>query len=204
MRPRRYVPWIASGLFAVAMLLAGAGVPEFSHYVHPLALRGTAGLPNAALFNAVVFVLPGLLLAWTGQGLRSSLGKVGWCARIGVVLVQLSALAFASQGVFPLDPSDEDATASRLHALGWMLWWISFVPGVLLLALGARRRTLFALACVAAGVLVPLLAVFAPLGAWAGVAQRMAFGLWFGWWIVAGWLSRASTSSPGSSPTARR
>jgi len=204
MKLRRYVPWIASGLFAVAMLLAGAGVPEFSHYVHPLALRGTEDLPHAALFNAMVFVLPGLLLAWAGQGLRRSLGKVGWSARIGIVLVQLSALAFAAQGVFPLDTSDADSTASRLHALSWMLWWIAFVPGVLLLALGARRRTLFALACVAAGVLVPVLAVFAPLGAWVGVAQRLAFGLWFGWWMVAAWLSRASTSSPGSSPTARR
>jgi len=202
-----FKPWppaVALLLFAGGIALARSGVPEFSHYVHPLALRGTSGLPQAALFNAVVFVAPGLLLAWAGQGLRSTLGKKGWAARIGIVLVQLSALAFAAQGVIPLDPSDEDATASRLHALAWMLWWIAFVPGALLLALGARRGLRFALACVAAGVLVPVLAVFAPIGAWVGVAQRLAFGLWFGWWIVADWLSRASTSSPGSSPTSRR
>lgn len=132
------------------------------------------------------------------------LDRSGWSARVGVVLVQLSALAFAVQGVFPLDPSDADASTSRLHALAWMLWWIAFVPGVVLLALGARRGRVFALACVAAGALVPWLAVLAPIGAWVGVAQRLAFGLWFGWWMLAGGLSRASTSSPGSSPTTGR
>ena len=110
----------------------------------------------------------------------------------------------SAQGVSPMDPQDPDATASRLHALAWMLWWIAFVPGVWLLALGARRGPWFALACMAAGVLVPLLAVFAPVGVWVGVAQRLAFGLWFGWWCVAAWLSRASTSAPGSTSTAGR
>jgi len=185
--------WIAVALFGCAMLMATAGVPEYSHRLHPLALRGTAGLPQAALFNAFAFVLPGAVLVWAGQRLRSALGDAGWAARIGIVLVQLSALAFAAQGVMPMDPTDSDATASRLHALAWMLWWIAFVPGVLLLAARARRGPGFALVCVVAGVLVPLLAMFAPIGLWTGVAQRLAFGLWFGWWLAAGWLSRRSS-----------
>jgi len=197
-------PAVALILFAGGVALAGSGVPEFSHYVHPLALRGTAGLPQAALFNIIVFVVPGLLLVYAALALREMLGNAGWSARIGIVLVQLSALAFAAQGVFPLDPSDANSTASRLHALAWMLWWIAFVPGVLLLALGARRGPWFAMACMAASVLLPLIAVFAPIGLWVGLAQRLAFGLWFAWWILAAWLSRASTSSPGSSPTAGR
>lgn len=205
MRWHRYATWSAAALFAATMLLANSGVPEFSHRVHPLALRGTAGLPQAALFNAAAFVVPGLLLAWAGQRLRVAFGDAGWMARIGIVLVQLSALAFAAQGLVPMDPVDADATASRLHALAWMLWWIAFVPGVLLLALGARRGAGFVLACLAAGVAVPLLAMFAPIGLWVGVAQRLAFGLWFGWWLLAVWrLTCTSTSVPGSSPTARR
>lgn len=59
--------------------------------------------------------------------------------------------------------------------LAWMLWWIAFVPGVLLLAVGARRGIGFSLACLLAGLLVPLLAVFAPVGSWVGLAQRLAF-----------------------------
>lgn len=93
----------------------------------------------------------------------------------------------------------------RLHALMWMLWWIAFVPAMLLLALGARRGAGFAVACLSVAVLVPLLAVLAPVDAWVGLAQRLAFGLWLGWWLLAAaMLSRASTSAAGSAPPARR
>ena len=190
---------LAAGLFVVALLLANAGVPEYSHRVHPVALRGTAGLPWAFAFNLLAFVLPGALLLWAGLRLRSGLGDAGWLARIGIVLVQLSALAFAAQGLLPLDPNDADSTASRLHALAWMLWWIAFVPGVLLLAIGARRGIAFTLTCLTAALLVPLVAVFAPIGLWVGFAQRLAFALWFGWWLAI----CASASRPGSPKKAR-
>ena len=191
----------ALALFAGALLAARIGLPEYAHRLHPLGLRGAIGMPWAFAFNLFAFVLPGVLLLWAGQRLRDALGDAGWLARIGSVLVQLSALAFAAQGVLPPDAGDSDATASRLHALAWMLWWIAFVPGVLLLAVGARRGIGFSLACLLAGLLVPLLAVFAPVGSWVGLAQRLAFATWFGWWLVA---SRASASAPGSSMTARR
>ena len=97
------------------------------------------------------------------------------------MLAQLSALAFVAQGLLPLDPADADAHASRLHALAWMLWWIAFAPGALLLSVGMRRRSGFALACLLAAFLIPFIALFAPVGSWVGVAQRLVFGLWFGW-----------------------
>ena len=191
----------ALALFAGALLAARIGLPEYAHRLHPLGLRGAIGMPWAFAFNLFAFVLPGVLLLWAGQRLRDALGDAGWLARIGSVLVQLSALALAAQGVLPPDAGDSDATASRLHALAWMLWWIAFVPGVLLLAVGARRGIGFSLACLLAGLLVPLLAVFAPVGSWVGLAQRLAFATWFGWWLVA---SRASASAQGSSKTAGR
>ena len=191
----------ALALFAGALLAARIGLPEYAHRLHPVGLRGAIGMPWAFAFNLFAFVLPGVLLLWAGQRLRDALGDAGWLARIGSVLVQLSALALAAQGVLPPDAGDSDATASRLHALAWMLWWIAFVPGVLLLAVGARRGIGFSLACLLAGLLVPLLAVFAPVGSWVGLAQRLAFATWFGWWLVA---SRASASAQGSSTTAGR
>ena len=191
----------ALALFAGALLAARIGLPEYAHRLHPLGLRGAIGMPWAFAFNLFAFVLPGVLLLWAGQRLRDALGDAGWLARIGSVLVQLSALALAAQGVLPPDAGDSDATASRLHALAWMLWWIAFMPGVLLLAVGARRGIGFSLACLLAGLLVPLLAVFAPVGSWVGLAQRLAFATWFGWWLVA---SRASASARGSSTTAGR
>ncbi|MDE2406352.1 MAG: DUF998 domain-containing protein [Xanthomonadaceae bacterium] len=191
--------------FACSLLLAGNGLPEYSHRIHPVALRGASGLPGAMLFNAGAFLLPGLCLLLAMQTPRKALSEAGWVVRIGLTLVQVSALAFALQGVFALDASGVDVQAMRLHALMWMLWWLAFVPGVWLLALGLRRHRAFALACVGAGVLVPVLAVLAPIGLWVGLAQRLVFALWFGWWLLAAVvLSRASTSSAGSVPPARR
>ncbi len=197
--------WLAVASFVIGLLLANLGLPEYSQRLHPVGLRGATGLPYAMAFNLMLFVLPGVLLAISGQMLRGMLRDAGWLARIGIVLVQLSAFAFAMQGVVSMDPSDMDTSMSRVHALTWMLWWIAFVPGALLLALGARRGAAFALVSVLAALLLPLIAVFAPIGLWVGVAQRLAFGVWFGWWMFASSrLNHASPSAPKSSPTAGR
>ena len=196
---------VAMVLFFLALLLANRGLPEYSHLLHPVALRGATGLPGALWFNLGAFVLPGLLLVWVGQSLRDAWVDAGWLARIGCVLAQLSALAFALQGVLPLDQQGVDAAASRLHVLMWMLWWIAFVPGALLLALGQRQLCWLAVMSVAIGVLVPLLAVWAPIGAWVGLEQRLAFVLWFAWWLLASCcLICTSASVPRSSPPAGR
>ena len=207
MNTRPAVAWacLASGLFVASLLLAGTDLPAYSHWLHPVALRGASGLPGAMLFNAGAFLLPGIALVLAAQALRPALVGRGWAARIGLTLAQLSALAFALQGALPLDASGQDERAMRLHALAWMLWWIAFVPGALLLAVRARRGAGFAVACLSAAVLVPLLAVLAPVDAWVGLAQRLAFALWLGWWLLAALvLSRVSVSAPGSSPPARR
>lgn len=185
MKPSFKFALAALSMFVLALLLARIGLPEYAHRLHPVALRGAMGLPWAFAYNLLAFVLPGVALVWAGVHLRSTGADAGWLARIGIVLVQVSALAFAAQGLVPLDPGDAEATASRLHVLAWMLWWIAFVPGASLLALGARRGVGFALACLAAALLVPLLAVLAPIGLWVGIAQRLAFLLWFGWWLLA-------------------
>ena len=197
--------WLALAFFLIALLLANLGVPEYSHLLHPVALRGATGLPGALWFNLGAFVLPGGLLLLQAQVLRKAMQKASWLARIGLTLAQLSALAFALQGVLPLDQQGVDAAASRLHVLMWMLWWIAFVPGALLLALGQRQLCWLAVMSVAAGVLVPLLAVLAPVGAWVGLAQRLAFVLWFAWWLLASCcLICTSASVPKSSPPAGR
>lgn len=204
-RLAQYPAWLAVAAFVSAMVLARNGVPEYSHWLHPLALRGATGLPGAMLFNVAAFLLPGIALLLTSQALRPALAASGWAVRIGLTLAQLSVLAFAAQGVLPLDARELDGDASRLHALAWMLWWIAFVPAMVLLAVGARRGVGFAIVCLLAGALVPLLAVLAPIGAWVGLAQRLAFAVWFGWWLWASFaLSRISASAAGSSPPAGR
>jgi len=179
----------AALLFAGSMLGFGAILEGYLHQVHPAGLLGAAGIPRALAFNAFAFVLPGALAAWLAWRLRAALpADAPFSTRIGLQLVLLSALAFASQGVLPLDPRDLDACATRLHASAWMLWWIAFVPGALLLAWAAwrarpRRLMSLVLHLLAA---VSVIGFALPAERWlgAGIAQRLAFAAWFGWLVL--------------------
>lgn len=188
MHPRRAMPLAiaAMALFVVALLAAKLGVPEYSQRVHPVGMRGAIGLPWAFAFNLLAFVLPAACLLLASIRMRARLEGAGWLARIGLVLAQLSAIAFGAQGLLPMDLQEQDAFSTRLHAVAWMLWWIAFVPAALFLGAGARRGWWFAIAGIALGLLLPVIAVLAPIGHWVGLAQRVAFALWFGWWLLAG------------------
>ena len=172
-------PLIALLVFMAAAIGFGIVSPDFGHARHPLALLGALGEPHALAFNLLGFVLPGALLAWLAWSLRGAHAEPGWRVRIGLQLVLLSALCFAAQGLRPLDPTDLLAPASRLHVVAWMLWWIAFVPGALLLARASGR----------AALVIALLVLLFALGGGdllpAPIAQRMAFLLWFGWWLLA-------------------
>lgn len=195
---------VAACLVAIALVLAPLGLPGYSHRLHPVALRGAIGLPWAWGFNAAAFLLPGACLVLAAaRALRDQHGRARWGLRIGLTLVQLSALAFALQGVLPLDLDQVDAGSSRWHAVAWALWWIAFVPGALLLGAFARCGVGLVAASLLAAVAVPALVVLAS-GTAAGSAQRLGLTLWLGWWLWASWcLSRISASSAGSAPPAR-
>lgn len=184
---------IAAALSLAALAGFGALVDGYSHALHPPGLLGARAVPGAMAFNLLGFVLPGLLGMLAMAGVRSRLEGARWAARIGSWLWLLSAFAFALQGLLPLDVADLDAAASRLHANAWTLWWLAFVPGGLLLALGlaplAGWRAL-GISAFAGALLLPWLALQAPSGIPAGVAQRIALVLWFACLVVAGFAAQ--------------
>lgn len=177
----------AAAAFAAAVAGFGALLPGYVQSVHPVALLGADGIARATAFNACAFVLPGLLNAWTAWHVRTDAAP-RWRARIGCQLLLLSALAFAAQGLLPLDPADIDGPASRLHAAAWMAWLLAFASGAMLLAAGGTLRGGASMrgAAVALAVLVPLAALLAPSWLPAAVAQRIAFAGWLAWMVMAG------------------
>ncbi len=187
---------IVPGALALAMHLAAAIVFAvlLDGYVHrefPLALLGAQGVPRALAFNVCAFVLPGALAFLAMWRLRSSLpSEARWPARIGIQLMTLAGLAFAAQGLLPLDPSDVGAASNALHALAWTLWWIAGASGALLLAWAAPARGL-RMASLAMAIAVPLLALPSWPGALAAFAPRAAFVAWLLWIALAPRLSRA-------------
>src|SRR5690606_40951172 len=104
--------WLAAASCLVASLAAAAGWEGYSHARHPLALLGSALVPAPGWFNAFGFVLPGLALAATALWRWIGLGAAHWPLRIGMLLVAISALAFAAQGLVPPGPERRDAGGS--------------------------------------------------------------------------------------------
>lgn len=188
--------WLAAISFATALAACGAALEGYSQLAHPVGLLGARGVPGALLFDAFGFVLPGLLAAAVALRLRAVVGDgAHWAARIGAHLALLSALAFAAQGLLPLDPRDLEATASRAHATVWTLWWVALLPAALLLALGLRGlrgARVFAAASVVVAALVAALSAL-PLDVLVpALAQRVAFATWLTWTIVAAGVRRPS------------
>nr|WP_255682102.1 DUF998 domain-containing protein [Luteimonas sp. BDR2-5] len=153
----------------------------------PLALPGMAGMPLAWLFNLLAWVVPGGMVAFAALRLRAGLPAAGLAAGIALRLLMLAALAFAAQGLLPLDPGALDAGTSRWHAAVWMLWNLAFVAGALLSALalrGVRWPSLALFAIVAICLLAPRLAVDV-FGA--GIVERVVLACWWAWTLLLAW-----------------
>ncbi|MGY4516604.1 DUF998 domain-containing protein [Lysobacter sp. HA18] len=193
----------AAVLFAVSV--AGFGVMHdgFSQLRHPVAALGGSGVDHALAFNVFAFVVPGLLAAFATQALRARMADTRFIARLGVQALTLAAMAFAALGLLPLDSTDLLATASRLHAATWTVWWVAFVAGALMLAVGMRgtrqaRRSWMVAGC----ALVTLaFALVLPGLLPVGLSQRVAFGAWFAATVLCAPPNRGAASVPGSSPT---
>lgn len=179
---------LAGLVFLCSLFAIGAQWAPFSHAAHPVAFAGMRGVPGAALFNGMVFVLPGLLLVLVGGRLRGALpAQARWQPRIGATLLVLSAVAFAAQGLLPLDPEDIDGGTSSLHATAWTMWWIAFATGAVLYA---RASLVEHLVAVGAVLLVLVIGLYGREWMPAGIAQRVAFCAWFAWYAYAAWRGR--------------
>lgn len=178
-------PW-----FALALLALGDRVPGFDQAVHPPALLGASGMPDALGWNLLGFLAPGLLAAFALQGLHRVLRTrdAGLVARVGMTLLLLSAIAFAAQGLVPLQLGRAvDAGPARLHIMAWTLWWLAASSGFVVLAAGSVRRPLSAIMALLAAI-VMIMALHAPsLPLAGGQRERLALAAWFGWIAAASW-----------------
>lgn len=197
----RHAGWLAALCGVLAALGFGAALEGYSPAQHPLALLGAHGVPRALAFNIFGFVIPGVLAAGAAMALRSRLpADAGWPARIGARLLLLSALAFAAQGLWPLDPGDLDGATSQWHATAWTLWWLAAAAGAASLAGGLLRRRgwrAFAWAALVAAVSIGMLSWSPTERLPAGIAQRIAFGAWLALLVFTG---RPSSARAGHRP----
>jgi hypothetical protein len=173
----------------LALLGFGALLPGYSQATHPIALLGARGLPNWVAFNALCFVIPGMLAWWAhvraGWRWQTRTLPLGPVAAVGWTLCTMAALAFAAQGVLPVDPAKGFGYGvGRLHTAAYMVWWIAFAAGTVLLAIGGgenyplRRTRIGTLAALA---VILALVLFVAIPGAPALGQKIAFVVWFAW-----------------------
>lgn len=203
-------PMFALALAALCIALAawqfGRSLDGYDHLRHPLAALGTTGAPAWRIANALLFVIPGVLVMSVAWTLRGHLPfNAAWPLRMALQLGLLAALGYALQGVCNLDPTRlPDDGANRLHATSWLLWWLAFALSGLLMALARGVPSGLRVVSLIIAVLFPLLML--GLSPWsAALIHRIGIAVWLAWWfVVTIALSRGEVSSPVSSPTTRR
>lgn len=167
-----------------------------------LATRGT---PNALIFSAGFFFLPGLLTVLVAAGLWiAHRERRTW--RIGAVLVGLAGVFLVLTGMFPQDPTSP--LSGVLHGAVSQTCFAIAAASMVALAAGAPReahakppRRLW-MASAGSVVLIEAFNVLlrAPLGVPNGLFQRPFTLALTAWFVVTGiWLLR-SHRLPGLSP----
>lgn len=133
-----HLGWICGLLFAGAVYFAAQGLPGYLHARHPIGLLGVAAAPSALVFNTVAYGVAGLALAGFALALESELMRrgLGRLSRVATGLLLIAALAFAAQGLLPLNPQDLDGPLSRRHAVAHAVALLAWLPSTALLALG--------------------------------------------------------------------
>ncbi|PJJ99096.1 hypothetical protein CO641_05615 [Lysobacteraceae bacterium NML91-0213] len=184
--------WLAPACAALALLQVCVAIaagalwwPGLSLAGHPLALPGAGGVPGAAGYNMLAFVLPGVLASLLAcLRHRALVPTAGWAARIGARLLLVGGIAWAAQGVFVLDLRELDGPGGQLHAAAWTCWWLASASGLLLGLSDPRARW----PGWAIGALLVVLALL-PYWPWpVALGQRLAALVWFGGWL--GWALR--------------
>ncbi|GAB2516107.1 DUF998 domain-containing protein [Lysobacter humi (ex Lee et al. 2017)] len=192
--PARACALLAAIAFAGAVAVFGGRFEVYSQLAHPVAMLGASGVPRATAFNVLAYMLPGALAAATSLILRERLRTARWTARLGTQALAFAGIAFALQGLWPLDSRDLFARSSHLHGAAWTFWWVAFATGAVLLFAGLRERQHRGRALLVLGLsLLTLLAALVgshvlPVG----LAQRIAFGSYFAALLVAAGLSRSA------------
>jgi hypothetical protein len=183
--------WLAVAVFVAALAGFGATLPGFSQATQAVDVLGARGVPRAAAWNAIGYTLPGLLVTVFAVALQRPLAMagVGATGRIGGWLLMFSGLAFAAQGLLPIDPRLLDGADSKAHVAAAMLSLVAWLPSALLLPLALRGKAAWH-AAVVAGPLLAAIAIaclglspraWEAIGAGPGVVQRLGLAAQFAW-----------------------
>jgi hypothetical membrane protein len=179
-------------MFWAASVVLAALRPSYSHVVNTTSELGAVGTPHATTWNVLGFIIPGTLLAIVGATISRAVNVEPSASRIlATVLLVLSGLAIAGQGVFPAEMTngvaDVTSASTRAHLISSLVSGAAWAIGALLLVGPLRRNPRWQrLSFVGlALVVLALVASFALRGALPdGLAQRVGNAFFCTWFVL--------------------
>ncbi len=185
----------ATAIFWIALVVFAAIYPDYTHSHKAISELGAFAAPNALAWNLIGFIIPGLLLALCGAGI--ALRVDGRKTALFWLLV-ISGLGFAGTGIIPAEMANGSPRMESPWTTGHVL--MTFVSGLpwlvasVLLVSHVRRDAQWQhlgrlcqilSVCAIASLSLNIVAGAVPfLADNPGLVQRIAFAVYFGWFVV--------------------
>ena len=179
-------------IFWVGMFILGSLRESYSQAINDISELGAIGTPNAALWNVVGFIVPGLCLAVVGRAIADTTDrKPRRSPRVAAWLLPLFGLGVAGQGLFPALMANGvpviTSWHTRTHLIISLISGFAWLVGVLFLIAPMRRNVEWGrwyLINIAA-VLLAILGSFGRGGGLPdGLVQRVVDAIVFAWFVV--------------------
>jgi hypothetical membrane protein len=187
-----FVGMAAWVMFWAASAVLAALRPSYSHVVNTISELGAVATPHATMWNVLGFIIPGTLLAIVGATIARAANAEPSLSRIlATVLLVLSGLAVAAQGVFPAEMTngvaDVTSVSTRAHFVSSLVSGAAWVIGALLLVGPMKRnpkwKSLYLVGLVL--VVLTVVASFALRGILPdGLAQRVGNAFFCAWFVL--------------------
>ena len=174
--------------FAVTYLAMSSARPEYRHLTKAISELGSLDAPNAWIWNVCGYIIPGLVIAALGWGVRSRFAHESGAALPSWALIA-SGLCIALSGVFPGDFEDRTSTTMILHAVGSIGSFVAFLVSAFMLPRVMRRHPGWS-RCVWPSLTVAVASIctgFLRTGDAPGLGQRLGFACVFLWVALIGY-----------------
>lgn len=182
--------------FLAVYLIMSTMRPDYSHTDRAISELGSLDAPNLWAWNILGYILPGLVIALLGVGLRREFLLQGRGAAIASFAVVAVGLLMALSGAFPANMADFKSTTTLIHTIGSFGCYVAFLVAGFWLPATFRRASSWrwvaapSLALVIASIATGFLR-FADMQS---IGQRLTFTCFFLWVALVGFaLSRANS-----------
>ena len=190
--------------FLAVYVVMAAMRPDYSHTDRAISELGSLDAPNLWAWNVFGYILPGLVVALLGVGLRREFQPQGRGAAIASFAVVAAGLLMALSGAFPANMADFKSTTTLIHTVGSFGCYAAFLVAGFWLPSTFRKA--FAWRWVAAPSLALVIASIATgflrFAGMQSIGQRLTFTCFFLWVALVGfvlWRAQSSRVPPNNS-----